>query len=404
MYMDRPLAPFKEDSMRRSVLRTVFLGSLISFLVIACGLPTSLFNQESPTQPGNPVYSQILLDCNTGDLIDLGTPIQPHPGCDSWRINRYERPFNAGEQDRYYPDVDILGAALGRSQHWYYVRLEIYDVDQDTGRLDGMFGLEMDLDLDGRGDVLITAEILESNENISEWSSSGVQAWKDSDNDVGNEMPMKPDPAYDTDGYDAASLDPLAPSGEVWVRATLSKPSFVEIAFKPEVIDDDQDFKWWVWVDEGVSDPSGYDYHDSYARNEAGDVYTWELFFPAREVYSIDNTCAEFWGVDPPPDDPTLCINRVPPLTETPPCCGFNFWGCNGCNRYSTFTPTPEPTVTRVTPTPEPTITRVTPTPSTTPTPTLTPRPTITPSPTYFYPTRVPVTPTRCINPLGGPC
>jgi hypothetical protein len=377
--------------MRRSVIRSLFIGSLIAFMVIACGLPTAMFNGESPTQPGTPVYSQMLLDCNTGELIDLGTPIQPHPGCDDWQINRYERPFNADEQDRYYPDVDILSAALGHSQHWYYARLEIYDVDQDTGRLDGLFGLELDLDLDGRGDVLITVEFLDSNENISEWSNTGVQAWKDTDNDVGNEMPMQPDPAIDTDGYDAASLDPQERSGDVWVRAALGKPSFVEIAFKPEVIDDAPGFKWWAWVDEGVSDPSGYDYHDYFTRDEAGDVYSGEQFFPARELFSMDNTCAEFWGVNPPPDDPTTCTNRIPLMTETPPCCGFNLCGCNGCNGYETFTPSPGITITRVTLTPsrEITITRVTPTP------------TITPTPTYYVPTRIP---TRCINPFGGPC
>lgn len=378
--------------MRRSVLRPAFLGSLIIILVVACGLPTALFNGESPTQPGAPVYMQMLLDCNTGELVNLGTPIQPHPGCDSWQLNRYERPFNAGEQDRYFPDVDILSASLGQSQYWYYVGLEIYDVDQDTGRLDGLFGLEIDLDLDGRGDVLITAEILESDENVSEWSNTGVQVWKDTDNDVGNEMPMKPDPAVDTDGYDDASLDPQEPSEDVWVRATLGKPSFVEIAFKPEVIDDDPGFKWWAWVDEGVSDPSGYDYHDFYAQDEAGEVYVGDLFFPARDVYSVDNTCAEFWGVDPPPDDPTICADRIPPLTETPPCCGFDLCSCNGCNGYETLTPSPEITITRITPTPSST-------------PSATPSPTPTLTPTYVRPTRVPITPTRCINPFtGGPC
>jgi hypothetical protein len=375
--------------MRRSALRFLSLGSIASVLILACGLPAALISGESPTEPGSPVYLQMLLDCNTGEVVALGSPIQPHPGCDSWQINRYERPFNAGAQDQYHPDEDILSVALGQGQYWYYARLEIYDVDPDTGGLNGTYGLEIDMDLDGRGDVLIMAEILGSRESISEWSNTGVQAWKDTDNDVGNEMPMKPDPAVDTDGYDEASLDPQALSGDVWVRATLGKPSFVEIAFKPEVIDGDQAFKWWAWVDEGVSNPSGYDYHDAFAHEEAGDVYTSESFFPAREVYSVDNTCAEFWGVDPPPDDPSVCTNRIPIPTETPPCCGFNI-----CFNRNTPTPTAELIVTRITRTP---IERPTETPTS--------RPTFTPTPTYSRPTRAPATPTRCINPFtGGPC
>ncbi|MGD8813309.1 MAG: hypothetical protein PVI78_02405 [Anaerolineales bacterium] len=379
--------------MQNSTIRPVCFLLMIAFLVLACGLPEALFNPETSTQPGSPVYSQFLLDCNTGEQVALGTPIQPDPGCDSWQVNQYERPFNAGEQDRYYPDLDILSAALGRSQHWFYVRLEIYDVNPATEGLEGLYGLEMDLDLDGRGDVLITAEIM-ADENLDDWSNQGVQAWKDTNNDVGNQLPMRPDPVRVADGYDLASLDPHTLSDKVWVRATLGKPSFVEIAFSPDVVDGDDGFKWWAWVDEGVSNPSGYDYHDFFAHNVAGDVYTWQPFFPSRALFSVDNTCAEFWGVAPPPGDPSVCESRIPPLTETPPCCGFDL-----CNGYDTPTPTREPTITRVPRTPPSTRT---PSPTRTPRPTLTPRPTITPTPTYVRPTPVPPTPTNTRNPFGG--
>jgi hypothetical protein len=377
--------------MRNSTVRKASFLSMIAFLVIACGLPATLFNGESSTLPGSPVYSQFLLDCNTGARIAMGTPIQPHPGCDSWQLNQYERPFNAADQDRYYPDLDILSAALGKSQYWYYVRLEIFDVNRATGRLEGSYGIELDLDLDGRGDVLVMAEILAA-EDPGEWSNLGVQAWRDTNNDVGNLLPLKPDPVRVADGYDRASLDPQTLSEQVWVRATLGKPSFVEIAFSTELIDGDDGFKWWIWVDEGVSNPSGYDYHDFFAHYEAGDVYEGLPFFPSRKIYSVDNTCAEFWGVDPPPGDPSVCESRIPVLTETPPCCGFNLFSCNG---HDTPTPTREPTITRI---------PITRTSSPTPTSTSTPRPTLTPTPTptYTRPTRVPPTPTNTRNPFGG--
>jgi len=41
--------------------------------------------------------------------------------CDSWEINRYERPFNAETQDEYYPDLDILEAELGQSDGWEFL-------------------------------------------------------------------------------------------------------------------------------------------------------------------------------------------------------------------------------------------------------------------------------------------
>ena len=370
--------------------RLACLLTLISVLVISCGLPIAVFNTESPTKPGSPVLSQVILDCNTGERVELGTPIQPIPGCDSWQINRYERPFNAGPQDQYYPDLDILSASLGQSQYWYYVRLEIFDVAEESGWLDGLYGLELDLDLDGRGDVLITAELLDQ-ENISEWNNAGVQAWRDTDNDVGNEIPMHPDHAINTSGYDEASLDPRVSSEDIWVRAILGKPSFVEIAFKPELIDDDPDFKWWAWVDEGVANPSGYDYHDLLRRDQAGDVYISAPFFPAREIFSVDNTCAAVWGMTPPPDDPSLCINdplisRTPLWTPTPPDCGFDL-----CNNRPTPTPTREIIITRVTSTVTPS---ETPSPTETATPTLTPTPSATPTRVYVPPTRTP-TPLR---------
>jgi hypothetical protein len=390
--------------MMTTKLRLAFFVSLVSFLILSCGLPATLFNPETADKPGSAVLSQVILDCNTGSLLHLGTPIQPLPGCDSWQINRYERPFNARMQDRYFADLDILSASLGKSQHWYYVRLEIFDVSPASGSLEGIYGLEIDLDLDGRGDVLITTQ-LQDLEDLSAWSNVHVQAWKDPDNDVGSELPMRPDPAVDTSGYDDPSLDPQALSDEVWVRAELGRPSFVEIAFKPEVLEGDDAFKWWAWVDKGVANPAGYDYHDFFSREQAGDVYTFQPFFPSRAVFSVDNTCAAVWGMDPPPDDPSLCIHdplisRTPLWTETPPDCGFDLCSCDG---RPTFTPTAEDTPTRVTLTPTQTPTpRSTETPTYTPTETSTPTPTETPTRYYVPPTR---TPTQCIpNPAGGGC
>jgi hypothetical protein len=393
----REVSMGEEASMKHMAWRLLCLVMMVAFPILACGLPPLALKAENSSEPGSPVYSVSLFDCNTGELVSPGALIQPRPGCDNWEVNRYERPFNAGGQDDYHPDLDILSAAMGRSQYWYYVRLELYDVDQETGHLQGVYGLEIDLDLDGRGDVLITAQIVDT-EHPSTWSNLGVQAWVDSNNDVGNALPMQPDAADDNDGYDLATIDPQAPSDAVWVRATPGKPSLVEIAFKPQVLDGDETFKWWVWADEGIVNPAAYDYHDFYALAEAGDVYSWHIFFPAKELFSVDNTCASLWGLAPPPDDPSLCINDplfllTPTWTSVPPSDGCCNLCCDG--GYATFTPTWEMPPTRVTPTWTPTAT-----PTPTPTPTLTPTPTA----TRPRPTPVPPTPTECRNPFGGPC
>ena len=93
----------------------VFLG-LVFTLLAACSFNgcdvdgSSNDGEGNKNFPGNPVFSQYVTDCKTGDQVIPNSLIQPDPGCDSWALNRYERPFNAGKQDEYYPELDILFA------------------------------------------------------------------------------------------------------------------------------------------------------------------------------------------------------------------------------------------------------------------------------------------------------
>ena len=64
-----------------------------------------LFVRYDGTSPGKPAYYQVSPDCSTGELVKEGELIQPDFGCDSWQLNRFERPFNNLSQDEYYPDV-----------------------------------------------------------------------------------------------------------------------------------------------------------------------------------------------------------------------------------------------------------------------------------------------------------
>ena len=261
--------------------------------------------------PISPLYKQMIFDCDTGALVEPDTLIQPPPMCDSWEINRYERPFNAGTQDEYYPDLDILSAELGQADGWYFLEIMLFDPREDSGLLEGVYGIEFDLDRDGRGDVLILAQgPREPGE--TDWSVEGVQVWKDSQNDVGEETPMRPDIEMNADGYDelvfneGRGLDPdLA-----WVRVVAGNSAFIQIAFKPSAIDNAEVFKWWVWSDQ-APDAGEFDYHDYYEHEDAGDVYEGDEFFPSKDIHSLDNTCAAIWG-GPPDDDPSLCVNEPP--------------------------------------------------------------------------------------------
>ena len=367
------------------------LAGLLILLLAACA-PTG---EATPTielgaKPGNPVYQQLVWDCNTGESLpaDYSTdgPIQPDPGCDSWQINRYERPFNKETQDTFFPDLDILSAELGTDGTWFYFRLTTFDVNQNTEELDGTYAIEIDIDIDGRGDVLILARN-PGDEAIQDWTVSGAQFLGDSDNDVGNQKPLVPDPPTTGDGYDTLSFDQGNGEGSnwVWTRYQPGKPAILEIAFRAVGIYNDPTFKWWAWTDEGVDNPSGYDYHDLFDHPEAGDPNESQPFFPSLAINEMDNTCASIWGTEPS-DDPDLCVNDdsvQPPVIQPTP--------TKPANQTPTETPedetrTPTPTEPSETPcvvadlvvdaTPE------TCTPSPTPTETATPSETSTPTET----------------------
>lgn len=279
---------------------------------------------EHDSRPGAPVYSQLIWDCNTGQSlpVDYSTsgPIQPGSGCDSWQLNRYERPFNPDSQDTFYPDLDILSGELGSDGNWFYFRLSVFDEDPDDEKLTGSYAIEIDLDMDGRGDVLVVATA-PTEEAEQDWSVAGVQFWGDGNNDVGNQIPMAPDPPYDGNGYDTLVFN----HGEgddpdlAWVRVHPGKPAVVEIAFKASAILFDPHFKWWAWTDQGVNNPAGADYHDSFDHPEAGDAIVGQTYFPSNAINELDNTCSSIWGA-PPSADPDLCSNdpSVPPPTLEP--------------------------------------------------------------------------------------
>ena len=269
----------------------------------ACGALDASQPQEHQAVPGWPVYSQSILDCNTGVIAQDGSLIQPAIGCDSWQQNRYERPFNAAEQDKYYANLDIISADLGSDGQWFFLRITPYDIEEDA--FQGQFGLEMDLGMEGRGDYLVLADLSQLGKY---WDVLGVKVFADSNDDVGNQVPRQPDLIGEIDGYDlelfhqGSGVD----SDLAWARTVDDIRPAIEIAFKTELLGPDPAFKWWVWSDDGVEQPGSFDYHDAIAHEAAGDVYKGQPFFPSNEITALDNTCATIWGA-PLTDDPSLC-------------------------------------------------------------------------------------------------
>ena len=62
----------------------------------------------------------------------------------------------------------------------------------------------IDLDADGDGDWLITSNMPDD----GAWTTDGVRAWYDANDDVGGETPMGADPPpQDGDGFEMLSFD-----------------------------------------------------------------------------------------------------------------------------------------------------------------------------------------------------
>ncbi|KAA3647756.1 MAG: hypothetical protein DWQ07_01885 [Chloroflexi bacterium] len=294
--------------MKTKPIFTLFVFALFALALSACGALDVLQTDEHQSIPQWPVYSQSILDCNTGVIATNGELIQPALGCDSWQLNRYERPFNASNQDEYYANLDILSADLGSDGEWFYLRITPYDLAEGQP-LAGLYGLEMDLGMEGRGDYLVLADLSQLDEN---WDVLGVQVFADSNDDVGNQVPREPDLLGEIDGYD---LDLFNQGTGVdkdfaWARTVNDIRPAIEIAFKTDLVSADATFKWWVWSDDGVEQPNSFDYHDAIAHEAAGDVYQGQQYFPSNEIYALDNTCANIWGA-PLTDDPSLCNSEV---------------------------------------------------------------------------------------------
>ena len=232
-------------------------------------------------------------------------------------MDLYERPFNADSMDTYFPDLDIQKAVLIRSGDWIYVTITMAGPGPD-GDMRGFYGGEFDLDLDGRGDVLILG-----GQPGSTWSTDHVRIWKDSNNDVGDNIPIKSDPPQSGNGYDTLVFDEghATDPDMAWVRRSPTDSNAVQVAFKTSVIKGDADYLWGAWADLGVMKPEWFDYNDHFTADEAGSPLTELSSYPIKALYEVDNTCRWTVGFAPVGDEPGLCpipATATPTVTATP--------------------------------------------------------------------------------------
>ena len=261
---------------------------------------TEIVHVTFPTGPTTlPSY---LTDRSSIEFADEGRTIG-----DSFIANLFERPFTETEME-YRAYLDITHANIGVEEPWIYFTIHLEGLPP-AGTI-VTYGAEMDVDIDGRGDYLLSALLPEG----TEWTTDGVKVVTDLDEDVGGENPMRSDPPNEAwTGYEEVLFD--SGIGEdadsAWIRIHPDKENVIELAIKHAVIGSDRDFMWGVWSDEGVREHTWLDYNDHFTAEEAGSPAIVDEVYPLAALNLVDNTCRWVYGFNPSGEELGIC--RVPP-------------------------------------------------------------------------------------------
>lgn len=268
--------------------------------------PTEIAHNITPGEPGW-VYKWFY-DTDASKNANAGYVT----GGDDFVANLFERPFTESEMV-YRPDVDINKTEISSDNTFYYVTLDMNGQNPDGG-LQGIYGVEIDADRDGRGDLLVIAD----HPTSTSWDIAGVSAHTDLNHDVGGTSIMRPDTGYSGDGYENVvfSMDVLNDPDAAWARVNLGSPPSVTLAFKKSLIAGYSTFVWGVWAADTLLDPAMIDLHDHFTSSEAGSPYQAHATYPLAALNLVDNTCRETYGFDATSPIPGLCYVPEEPTPE----------------------------------------------------------------------------------------
>lgn len=267
--------------------------------------PTATFTASpSPTpahvmMPGEPLER---VNSHVTDVSSLGYAAEGYTYGDLFPVNNYERPFTS-ESMEYRGHLDLRLANLKYNPPWVYFILDLQEDLPASG--DAMYGVELDLDEEGRGEVFVTAQLPGS----SEWTTDGVQVYRDIDGDVGGPNPIFSDaPTEDLTGYEQLIFD--SGQGEdpdlAWVRRDPDAADRLQIAFKDDLVGSGG-YLWTIWADAGPRDLSLADYNDTWTFQEAGSPFPDHPYYPLKELALVDSTCRSWYGFEPTGAEPGLC-------------------------------------------------------------------------------------------------
>ena len=336
--------------MNRTKNRFLLFLSIV-FLLSACNLPTASQTEPPPTDLPQETATVALVPTSAGEIIEpTNTPVILHtmtpslfpstglliydvtskdtaaekraPYGDSYKINRFERPF---QQDMtYVSDLDIVTYNLSEDDDWYYVSIELIG-ENPNNELGISYGVEIDNDADGYGDTIIWAEP----PYTSDWTNANVQVFEDKNHDTGGLSPEQADAPFDGDGYESLLFDRgLGDDPDLaWVRFSNSETATIQFAFKKRLTDGK--FMLGVLADAHFRDVGMLDYNDRFTEEEAGSPVRSNKYYPLGSLYLLDNSCRGAFGFKPSGYEPQLC-----PLPATPTPKPQEVAGCTNPSQY----------------------------------------------------------------------
>ena len=246
--------------------------------------------------------SGIAADFDASTVLENGSTI----GGDRFTYGRFERPFNANTMDVYFSQLDIVETRVFQDDTWIFGSITVKELNNNSSSTE-KYALELDTDLDGKGDWLI----ISIKPTSTDWTVTGVQIYEDTNNDVGLEMPTLTDEnAVNGDGFETLSFD--QGQGEdadsAWVRISPDNANVVEFSVKQSALGNPKKYLINMWAGTSLLDPAIFDHNDQFTHDQAGAADKGlEFFYPVKEVSELDNSCRMAVGFQPNGSEPGIC-------------------------------------------------------------------------------------------------
>jgi len=221
-------------------------------------------------------------------------------GGDVFGLGWYERPFD--QNMGYLPFIDLAKILMTREDsNWVYVKVSVMAPVADGKDSKPLYGLEMDTDLDSRGEFLLLTGIPAG----TEWATDGVVVMTNSDNNLGGTKPVLPDTnlsegkGYDKEVFNAGKGDD---PNLAWARISPDDPKTIDVAFKSSLIGGVKGkFLWFPWALVGIQDLTKFEFNDHFTKADAGSPLKDDknTTYPIKGVWGVDNTARIPSGFEP---------------------------------------------------------------------------------------------------------